>query len=294
MTNTVVGDPQVHDQDWARREGMVAFAGYPLIVEGRIVGVMAIFARQALSDATIAALASIPSHVALGIERQRSAEALRTAEERVRFALEAAGVGIWDMDYTTGVLRWSEIMEAHYGLKPGSFGGTFEAFVERIHPNDRESVLRMLGSAMKSGADFSRQNRAMWPDGTVRWLRSAGRFHLGGHGEPVRAIGISQDVTQRRTLEEQFRQVQTDVQVQRLRVFHATMRTVQDIVNNLLNSFQMVRLEAEGRLPAELLTLVDRTIDEAAAKLKALGDLETVNEKEMAIGPGIDYPDSAS
>ena len=41
------------------------------------------------------------------------------------------------MDYTTGVLRWSEILEAQYGLQPGTFGGTFEAFVERIHPDDR-------------------------------------------------------------------------------------------------------------------------------------------------------------
>ena len=71
-------------------------------------------------------------------ERTRSAEALRTAEERMRFALQSADVGIWDMDYTTGVLRWSEILEAQYGLEPGTFGGTFEAFVERIHPDDRE------------------------------------------------------------------------------------------------------------------------------------------------------------
>ena len=64
-------------------------------------------------------------------ERNQAVEALRTAEERMRFALEAAGVGIWDMDYTTGVLRWSETLEAQYGLQPGTFGGTFEAFVER-------------------------------------------------------------------------------------------------------------------------------------------------------------------
>ena len=88
-------------------------------------------------------------------ERNQAVEALRTAEERMRFALEAAGVGIWDMDYTTGVLRWSETLEAQYGLQPGTFGGTFEAFVERIHPDDRASVLETVGKAMKSGADFS-------------------------------------------------------------------------------------------------------------------------------------------
>ena len=91
-------------------------------------------------------------------ERRRTDEALRTAEERTRFALENAQVGIWDMDYATGVVRWSEILEAQYGLQPGTFGGTFEASVERIHPDDRQSVLddaweghevwrRFLGSA---------------------------------------------------------------------------------------------------------------------------------------------------
>ena len=77
-------------------------------------------------------------------ERNQAVEALRTAEERMRFALEAAGVGIWDMDYTSGVLQWSETLEAQYGLQPGTFGGTFEAFVERVHPDDRASVLETV------------------------------------------------------------------------------------------------------------------------------------------------------
>ena len=208
LTNTVIGDPEVNDQEWARREGMVAFAGHPLIVEGRVVGVMALFARHALSDAVISALASVADHVALGIERHQSAKALRTTEERMRFALEAAGVGIWDMDYTTGVYEWSETLEAQYGLQPGTFGGTFEAFVERIHLDDRASVLETVGKAMKSGADFSVLHRTIWPDGTVRWLSSMGRVVLGEQGEPLRAVGVCLDVTERRTLEEQFHQAQ--------------------------------------------------------------------------------------
>jgi PAS domain S-box-containing protein len=216
LTNTVIGDSEVSDQEWAQREGMVAFAGHPLIVDGRVVGVMALFARHPLSDAIISTLSSVADHVALGIERHRSAEALRTSEERTRFALENANVGIWDMDYTTGVLRWSETLEAHYGLRPGTFGGTFEAFVERIHPDDRAPVLETVGKAMKAGTDFSVQNRSIWPDGTVRWLSGAGRILLGEHGEPVRGVGISLDVTERRTLEAQFQQAQKMEAVGRL------------------------------------------------------------------------------
>src|ERR1700680_428604 len=208
LTNTVIGDPEVDDQEWARREGMVAFAGHPLMVWARVVGVMALFARHALSDAVVSAMASVADHIALGIERHRSADALRTAEERMRFALESAKVGIWDMDYTTGMHRWSEILESQYGLQPGTFGGTFEAFVERIHPDDRESVLETIGKATKSGADFSTEHRSLWPDGTVRWLSGAGRVLLGEHGEPVRAVGITQDVTERHALEVQYQQAQ--------------------------------------------------------------------------------------
>jgi PAS domain S-box-containing protein len=119
----------------------------------------------------------------------------------MRFALQNANVGIWDMDYTTGELRWSETLEAQYGLQPGTFEGTFEAFFARIHPDDREAALDTLVKARKSGADFSTLNRSIWPDGTVRWLSNSGRIHLGEHGEPVRGVGISQDVTERKRAE---------------------------------------------------------------------------------------------
>jgi PAS domain S-box-containing protein len=148
--------------------------------------------------------------------RKKTAADLKQADERIAFALQSADVGIWDMDYSTGVLQWSEILEAQYGLQPGTFGGTFEAFAERIHPDDRESVLDTVGKAMKSGADFSVKHRSIWPDGTVRWLSGAGRVQLGAHGEPVRAVGISIDVTERHTLEEQYHQAQKMEAVGRL------------------------------------------------------------------------------
>ena len=68
----------------------------------------------------------------------------------MRFALEAAGVGIWDMDPATEVVEWSETLESQYGLQPGTFGGTFEAFVASIHPDDRMSVLETVGKVMRS------------------------------------------------------------------------------------------------------------------------------------------------
>jgi hypothetical protein len=112
-------------------------------------------------------------------------------------------------------------------------------------------------------------------------------------GRVIGTSTIARDITSRKKAEAELKRLHDEIQLQRLRVFKATMRTVQDIVNNFLNTLQLVHLEAEGELPVAMLTLVDRMTQEAAVKLKTLGDLETVTEKEMAIGLGIEYPGSS-
>jgi two-component system cell cycle sensor histidine kinase/response regulator CckA len=141
-------------------------------------------------------------------ERNQSDTVLRRTEERMRFALESTHVGIWDMDYVSGVFQGSDVLEEQYGLAPGTFDGTFERFSERIHPDDRASVLDIIGSSRKTGSDFTVLHRTIRPDGTVRWLSVAGRTLLDNRGQPLRAVGISQDVTERRLLEAQFQQAQ--------------------------------------------------------------------------------------
>lgn len=91
LTNSVVGDPRVGDQEWARREGMVSFAGYPLVVEDRLVGVLAMFARRPLPEDTLEALSSVANTIAQGIERKRADEALAEyARERERLLEEVS------------------------------------------------------------------------------------------------------------------------------------------------------------------------------------------------------------
>jgi PAS domain S-box-containing protein len=88
LTNAVIGDPRVGDQEWARREGMIAFAGYPLIVDDRVIGVMAMFARQPLPEATLEMLASVADEIAVGIERKRSEDALAETNRRLEETLQ--------------------------------------------------------------------------------------------------------------------------------------------------------------------------------------------------------------
>jgi len=141
-------------------------------------------------------------------EQHAAKRALDDAESRMRFAMEASRVGTWEVEFATGAAQWSETHEALHGLPAGTFGGTFEAFLDHIHPEDRATVADEIERATKQHTDSSILYRTVWPDGSVRWLSGVGRTFYDADGAPVRAAGIGLDVTERRSLEEQYRQSQ--------------------------------------------------------------------------------------
>jgi len=93
LTNDVMNDPRVTDKAWAQNEGMVSFAGYPLVVQDRVVGVMAMFARQRLSAATLDTLASVADSIAQGIERKRAEEELHKAQSELAHVTRVMTMG---------------------------------------------------------------------------------------------------------------------------------------------------------------------------------------------------------
>ena len=102
--------------------------------------------------------------------------ALEESEKRMRFALEASRVGIWEANVTTKVAYWSETNEVMHGLAPGTFGRTLQSFVDCIHPDDRERVLRAIEEAKRDRTATEYQYRTIAPDRTERWITSTAQF----------------------------------------------------------------------------------------------------------------------
>lgn len=101
LTNDVLHDARVGNQEWARAEGMVAFAGYPLLAEGHLLGVVALFSRTPLGEDTLAALASVADVVSVGVDRKRADEGKRAAEGRQEALVEAGRALSASLDYET-------------------------------------------------------------------------------------------------------------------------------------------------------------------------------------------------
>jgi PAS domain S-box-containing protein len=92
LTNNLQSDPRISDKAWAARESMVAFAGYPLLIEDRVLGVLAMFSRRPLCDDVLKTLGAIADSLALGIERKRAQIALAESEERFSVAFQASPI----------------------------------------------------------------------------------------------------------------------------------------------------------------------------------------------------------
>ena len=214
LTNAVIGDPLVHDQEWAKREAMVSFVGYPLIVQGRVVGVMAMFGRTPFSDFVQHALGSIADGIAVGMERKRGEQELRLNEERFRALVENSGdaVALLERDGLISYLSQSSV--GVLGYEPRELVGT-NAYA-LLHKDDVPAVLEAIhtlrdrpGGMVRVASRFRHQ--------TGEWHYGEGTLTNRLQDPVVRAVVFNfRDVTSQRQLEEQFRQAQKMEAVGRL------------------------------------------------------------------------------
>jgi PAS domain S-box-containing protein len=125
---------------------------------------------------------------------------MQESEERLRLALDAGRMGVWDWNLVTDEVRWTDNLEAIHGLPPGTFGGTIGDFQKVVHSDDREGVSRAIENTLVAGATYDTEFRNVRADGSVGWMSAKGRVFRDASGQPVRMLGVGMDVTDRRRL----------------------------------------------------------------------------------------------
>ena len=132
-------------------------------------------------------------------ERKESERALSRNEQRLALALEAAGAGTWDWEASTGTITWSPEMQRILGDAAGPLPGSFEAFLNRVHPSDRDRVASTMTAAMQQGDSYETLFRLYGSDSVERWVIAKGRGLR--NGKPLRMLGVFVDFTDRHRVE---------------------------------------------------------------------------------------------
>jgi PAS domain S-box-containing protein len=154
------------------------------------------------------------SHVVLThldlTEQKESEQALREREERLRLAQRAARIGTFDWHVPSGRIAWTDEEERLFGLAPGTFGGTIDAWSRLVLPEDLPAIQREMADAMAHRdreMDFAFRIRR--PDGEVRSIQGSAEFFYDDAGAPLRMVGVNLDVTERVRAEEERRRSET-------------------------------------------------------------------------------------
>jgi PAS domain S-box-containing protein len=203
LTNDIISDSRISDKTWAANEGMSSFAGYPLLLGTRTLGVVAMFSRTTLSAGTAEALASIADLIAHGIERKRAENKLRASERDLSSIIETIPGLVWCaapegelnylnrriLDYTgTSSDAWAQL-----GWK------------NLLHPDDREATVQAWAHAVATGEAHQTQCRFRRSDGVYRWFQVLGQAARDSAGKIFRWYGLLIDIDDRKNTEEALR-----------------------------------------------------------------------------------------
>lgn len=131
-------------------------------------------------------------------ERQRVEDMLRENERRLRLAQEFGRIGTWDWDLRSGHDLWSDVTKEIFGV-PGA--GDEIVCMDYVHPHDCVAVERAIQDCIDRGIAYNIEHRIVRPDGGVRWVAERGNVVRDEHGAPVRMLGMSMDITERKMAE---------------------------------------------------------------------------------------------
>ena len=201
LTNVVVGDTRIHNQAWAKQMGMVAFAGYPLIIEDRVVGVMAMFAQRPISEFVLKALWSVSESIALFVEHKLAEDELFKSREQYRLLVENIPDVVWTSDISGNNIFIGSNVEKMTGYKQEEFyrKGADIRF-GKIHPDDVEKVKKAYKSLIASETPYDVEYRYKKKDENWIWIHDKA-ITCYKRGDATYVDGIFSDITARRQSE---------------------------------------------------------------------------------------------
>jgi PAS domain S-box-containing protein len=169
-------------------------------------------------------------------ERRTATEALRRNQQQLSVALDAAKMGTWNYDLETTKVQWSTNLEILHGIEAGSFGGTFEHFLQDIHPDDRQKVITTITRNVEEGSQHEMEYRIVRPDNSIRWLQGKGQVIRDQKGRTIRITGVCMDVTDRKRAEQEREELLLSEQSARIEAEKATdtIKRLQSVTDTAL------------------------------------------------------------
>ncbi|MEA5465984.1 PAS domain S-box protein [Leptothoe sp. PORK10 BA2] len=134
-------------------------------------------------------------------ERRQTEVELRELSTRLDLALEAVGIGIWDWDITHNTLTWDDRFYELYGTTSEAFERNYEAWANRVHPEDRPAAEAAIQRALRNEEIYDIEFRVIHADGTVRYMKANGLIQRDDQEAPIRMIGTNYDITDRKEAE---------------------------------------------------------------------------------------------
>ena len=170
-------------------------------------------------------------------DSKRAAEALRQSEALLSASQKMAHLGSWELNLETNQLTWSDEIYRIFGLEPQGFEATYEAFLDLIHPDDRDRVASAYSESIADGSDgYTIEHRIVRPSsGDIRHVQEMCEHFRDGSGQIVRSIGMTQDITERKRAEEEWDKMQAQLtQAQKMESVGRLAGGVAHDFNNML------------------------------------------------------------
>ena len=267
------------DQVWATQERMLAFAGYPLIVENRVIGVIAIFARHPLSDVTLRAMASVVNGMALGIQRKQSEEALRASEEKFRTLADNMSQFAWMADERGQMFWYNQRWFDYTGTTLEDMQG--RGWKKVHHPEHVERVETSLQHALETGEPWEDTFPLLGKDGKYRWFLSHARPIRDDSGRIQCWFGTNTDIDELRQTREELRAARDELERrvgERTRELAAANTGLAEEIRQRIQIEKELQtlnqeLERSNRELQDFAFVASHDLQEPLRKIQAFGDL---------------------